>query len=141
MTEDCVICTTIADPGTDVVHADELWHAAVQPGIEVPGWLFLSLRRHAEGATAMNEAERRTFGDVVARLTAALEQAVDAERVYLYAFGEQAPHWHVVLASRTAEIAPEHRRAPLFDQRDRLRDPTAAAAAARRARAILAEAP
>jgi diadenosine tetraphosphate (Ap4A) HIT family hydrolase len=134
---DCRICALVSQARPDIVHADDLWHASLLPGREVPGWLVLCLRRHAEEATGMNPAEAATFGPLVARLSEALKAATAAERVYLMAFGEEFPHWHVLLAARPADLPLEHRRASFFNNAHRYRDVESAVATAQRTREIL----
>lgn len=97
--------------GAPPVFADDFWHVGVLPGLEVPGWLVLALRRHAEQAVSMTDDESASFGPLVAETTAILKEVAGAERVYVYAFGDDAAaHWHVLLAARPPEIPQEHRR-------------------------------
>ena len=118
-------------PGGWVVRTD-LWSAGVGPGFEVPGWLFLQLRRHAEGPMGMDDAEAAELGPLVSRLTAGIQAATGAERVYMVAFGELFPHFHVLLAPRMP-FAPADELGPaLLLKRDELRDLAAAADTATR---------
>jgi diadenosine tetraphosphate (Ap4A) HIT family hydrolase len=135
--EDCPLCRLAATEGPSVVCVDEHWWAGVLPGFEAPGWLALILRRHAEGAARMDEHEARSFGPMLARLSAAVQQAAGAERVYSMSFGEEITHWHTLLASRMADIPEEQRRAALFAQIGRLRDPQAALVVAERTRELM----
>ena len=50
--------------------------AGVLPGLEVPGWVVLALRRHALEATGMTTEEAMGFGPAVVELTAAIIYAV-----------------------------------------------------------------
>ncbi|MDQ3757334.1 MAG: hypothetical protein M3394_05760, partial [Actinomycetota bacterium] len=94
----CVICereTTDEEPAGGWVLRTDLWSACVAPGFEVPGWLFLELRRHAEGPMGMEDAEAGELGVLLARLSAAAQAATGAERVYALAYGELFAHFHM----------------------------------------------
>jgi diadenosine tetraphosphate (Ap4A) HIT family hydrolase len=134
----CAICdfVTSAAPASRV-YEDAQWVAGILDGVEVPGWIVLGLRRHATDAWGMNPAEAATFGPLVARLSQAIQNATDAERVYLVAYGENAHHWHVMLTSRDASVPAEHRHAAMWSHRDAYVDTAGAVAAAERIRAAL----
>ena len=127
---DCPICEWL---GGDVewVHRDDMFAAGVFPGFDVPGWLFLALRRHAEGPMGMGPGEAAAFGPVLVDLTARLQRVTGAERVYVVAYGELFPHWHCLLSPRGADVPPEQRGPSLFLRRAELVDPDAAAEVAR----------
>jgi hypothetical protein len=99
----------------------------VAPGFEVPGWLFLELRRHADGPMGMETAEAGELGGLLARLSAAIAGATGAERVYVIAFGELYPHFHLVLLPRMPFAPPDETGPALFLKREDLADPPAAA--------------
>ncbi len=119
----------------------DLWSACVAEGFEVPGWLFLELRRHAEGPMGMDDTEAAELGVLLRRLSAGVESATGAERVYVVAYGELFPHFHVVLMPRLP-FAPDDERGPgLFLKRDELADPVAAAETATRVCAAVSAMP
>ena len=118
-------------PGGWVLRSD-LWSAYVARGFEVPGWLFLQLRRHADGPMGMTDAEAAEFGHLVRDLTGAVQAAMEAERVYVLAYGELYSHFHVVLVPRMP-FAPDDEKGPtLFTKRAELADAPAAYEAATR---------
>ena len=121
----CVICEwESADeepPGGWVLRTD-LWSACVAPDFEVPGWLFLELRRHAEGPTALTPEEASELGPLIVDVSTAVQAATGAERVYLLAFGELFPHFHVLVAPRMPMAPPEHTGPHLFLNRGDLID-------------------
>lgn len=132
---DCVICERESSdeepPGGWVLRTD-LWSACVAEGWEAPGWLFLELRRHVDGPMGMDDTEAAELGVLLTRLTAAIQAVTDAERVYLIAYGETFPHFHMLLMPRLP-FAPDDERGPaLFLKRDELVDPRAAAETATR---------
>lgn len=101
----------------------DLWSACVAPGVEVPGWLFLELGRHAEGPSGMDDAEGAELGGLVRDITAAIQAATGAERVQVLAYGEMFPHLHLVLVPRMP-FAPDDEQDPLlFTRRAELADP------------------
>jgi histidine triad (HIT) family protein len=115
----------------------EHWSVWILEGFEVPGWLTVGLRRHGVGMMSMNEAEAATFGQVLARVSAALTTATDAERIYITGLGELHPHWHVTLAARGRDVPPEHRGLRLFEGRDELLDATESVRIAHEVRELL----
>lgn len=141
MVERCEICEREASPEEPLggwVLRTPGWSACVAPGFEVPGWLFLELRRHAEGPMAMNEAEAAELGPLLVRVSGAILAATVAERVYVLAFGELFPHFHLLLLPRLP-FAPADQVGPsLFLKRAELADPPAAARTAMRICAELA---
>lgn len=132
---DCELCrleaSTEEPPGGWVLRTD-LWSVCVAPGFEAPGWLFLQLRRHAEGPMGMDDAEAAELGPLVARVSAGIQAATGAERVYLLALGETFPHFHVLLLPRMPFAPDEEKGVALFAKRAELCDPPAAAETAAR---------
>lgn len=113
-------------PGGWVLRSD-LWSAGIGPGFEVPGWLFLQLRRHAEGPMGMDDAEAAELGPLLSRLSAGIQAATGAERVYTVAFGEVYPHFHMLLLPRMPFAPAEETGPALLLRRAELCDPAAAA--------------
>ena len=141
---DCELCrreaSTEEPPGGWVLRTD-LWSAGAGPGFEVPGWLFLQLRRHAEGPMGMDDAEAAELGPLLSRLSAGIQAATGAERVYAVAFGEVFPHFHVLLLPRMP-FAPADETGPaLLLKRADLCDPAAAAEVATRVCAAVSAMP
>jgi len=94
----------------------------VADGFEVPGWVFLETRRHTEGPMGMDEAEADELGSLLARLTGAIEEVTGAEKVYVVAYGELFPHFHLLLHPRLPFSPPELSGPGLFLHRDELVD-------------------
>jgi diadenosine tetraphosphate (Ap4A) HIT family hydrolase len=120
------------------LYADNQWCVGGLNGLEIPGWVALSLRRHAVGIDSLLPGELATFGPVLAKVTAALRDVTSAEKVYFASFGENMPHFHVLLMSRSASIPPNHRGSAFQPNAAVYRDPDAALEAARRLREKLA---
>ena len=119
---DCVLCRGVA--GDAELHrmqvwANDLWRLTTSPEAEIPGFSYLEPKRHIPHITDLNNAEARTFGEVLANVTRILKEEAQAELVYVYIFGGGVPHLHVHLAPHRAgdalsdqmirgEIATEH---------------------------------
>lgn len=89
-----------AELGRVEVWRDGLWRltTSIGPGDPTPGFSYLEPLRHIRYVHELDGAEAVTFGPVLARCTAALRQATEAELVYMYVFGGGIPHLHVHLA-------------------------------------------
>jgi diadenosine tetraphosphate (Ap4A) HIT family hydrolase len=141
---ECELCareSSDQEPPGGWVLRTEHWSACIAPGFEVPGWLFLELRRHAEGPMGMDDAEAAELGPLLSRLTAGIQAATGAEKVYLLALGEMFPHFHVLLMPRMP-FAPDDERGPaLFLKRPELVDPPGATETAARVCAAVSAMP
>ena len=54
----------------------------------------------------MNEAEADELGGLLVRLTGAIEAVTGAEKVYVVAYGELFPHFHLLLSPLLSPFAP-----------------------------------
>src|SRR5687768_17272212 len=91
--DDCDICRREAGDDAPIggwVLRTDHWSACVAEGFEAPGWLFLELRRHAEGPMAIAPDEAAAMGPLVAKLTGAIQEVTGAERVYVLAFASSS---------------------------------------------------
>ena len=138
--ETCPLCArelSHDEPPGGWVLRTGLWSAGVMEGFEVPGWLFLQLRRHAEGPMAMASDEAAEMGGLLVDLTGAIQAVTGAEKVYVVAWGEAFPHFHLLLHPRMPAAPPEHKGPALFAARDELRDVATSTAIAAQLRAAL----
>jgi diadenosine tetraphosphate (Ap4A) HIT family hydrolase len=102
---DCTLCR-----GTDgdaeltrvEVWRDDLWRLTMSLESEVAGFAYLEPHRHIPHITDLAGREAASLGTVLARTTAALQAATDAELVYIYVFGGGIPHLHLHLAPHRA---------------------------------------
>jgi len=134
--EECTICAMVnGEPLGGWVYQDENWAAGTLDGLEVPGWIVLALRRHATDAAPLTEAEGETLGPIVRLLSSAIVKATGAPRVYLQSYGEQQPHWHLLIAARGADVPLEHRHAAFLTNRAKYIDVGPATETVRRVRA------
>jgi diadenosine tetraphosphate (Ap4A) HIT family hydrolase len=125
---DCLICRQEQADPADVVFADEDWSAGVIAGYDVPGWVVLRLRRHAEGFSQLTEAELAQFGRRARDTVAAVRAVTGAAATYLIIFGEANPHLHALITPRTADIAEDRRLGDILKLRTERNDAQAARA-------------
>ena len=111
-----------------VLFRDRLWAAEVVPGYEVPGWFILRIRRHAERLGGLEDEELASFAFRARDLVAAVSRVTDAPATYLMMFGENYPHFHVLIAARGEEIAADRRTGDILKLRLEKADPEAAVA-------------
>jgi diadenosine tetraphosphate (Ap4A) HIT family hydrolase len=101
MTDDCLLCR-VADADAFFarrrVWADEHWRLSVVLRGAVAGFAHLEPHRHIPFITDLDGPEAATLGPVLARASTALRTATDADKVYVYVFGDRVPHLHFNLA-------------------------------------------
>ena len=105
----CLLCAMEEADDTAVVFRDPLWAAEIVPGYEVPGWLILRVRRHAERITGLEPPELATFARRARDLVAAVTAVTGALTTYLLVFGENYPHFHALIAARGDDVPAELR--------------------------------
>jgi histidine triad (HIT) family protein len=105
---DCIVCTTLEDPGL----SRDMWifedalvvlgHIGPTPGQEdgYPGQMLLVPRRHVTSPGALTAAEAERIGLWLSRGTRLLEVVRGAEHVYLWRLGDGWPHVHFHLVPR-----------------------------------------
>ncbi|ADP83677.1 hypothetical protein [Pseudofrankia inefficax] len=136
----CLLCATEDAEDSSVVFRDELWAAEVLPGYEVPGWIILRARRHAERITGLSDEELDSFGRRARDLVAAVSEVMDAPSTYLLVFGENYPHFHVLVAPRGEHVPADRRAGDILKLRLESADPHAAHALVPALRSALARA-
>lgn len=124
--DDCLLCETEDVDEACVIFRDDLWAAEVVTGYDVPGWVILRVRRHAERITGLNSDELDSFGYRARDLTAAVSEVAGAPATYLLVFGENYPHFHVLVAPRGDDVPMERRAGDILKLRTERADPLAA---------------
>jgi diadenosine tetraphosphate (Ap4A) HIT family hydrolase len=124
----CLPCDLEDADAGDVVFRDHLWAAEVAPGYEVPGWIFLRTRRHAERITGLTSKELDGYGRRTRDLVAALGAVLHVEVTYQLVFGESFPHFHVLIVPRGDAVPADRRNGEILLLRPQWRDPGAARA-------------
>jgi diadenosine tetraphosphate (Ap4A) HIT family hydrolase len=122
----CLLCAMEQADEQVVVFRDPLWAAEIVPGYEVPGWFILRARRHAERITGLDPDELSTLGFRARDLVAAVTEVTGAPATYLMVFGENYPHFHVLVAARGEDIPPELRTGNILQLRAGHANPEAA---------------
>jgi len=106
---DCPLCA-----GADLddvlmrteVWSDEHWRLTTANVSEVAGFSYLEPRRHISDITELDGDEASTFGETIARASAAIKAATGADLVYAYIFGDNLPHLHIQLAPHREPGSP-----------------------------------
>lgn len=115
--EACVPCE-MEQVGTEaVVFRDGLWACEVLPSWEVPGWVVMRVRRHAEHITSLMPAELATFGPRLSAVAAAVKEVTGAPTAYMLNFNEANPHFHILIAPRGEDVPVERRFGGILQQR------------------------
>ncbi len=123
---DCLICASEDIAQDAVVFRDELWAAEVVPGYDVPGWVILRARRHAELLTGLNPQELATLGVRARDLVAAIADVTAASATYLLGFGENYRHFHLLVAARGEDVPADRRTGEILKLREERADRAAA---------------
>jgi diadenosine tetraphosphate (Ap4A) HIT family hydrolase len=85
---------------------DDLWRLTVANVSEVAGFSYLEPKRHISDITQLSGEEAATFGETIAKTSAAIKAATGADLVYAYIFGDGVPHLHVHLAPHREPGSP-----------------------------------
>ena len=126
--DDCLLCTMETADDSVAMFRDELWAAEIVPGYDVPGWIILRARRHAERITGLNDTELATFAQRTRNVVAAVTEVTGAPATYLMIFGENYPHFHALITPRGEDVPAERRAGNILQLRADHRDPPAALA-------------
>jgi diadenosine tetraphosphate (Ap4A) HIT family hydrolase len=97
----CVLCLGRAGDAQMLrveVWEDDLWRLSMAIASETPGFSYLEPKRHITDITRLDGPEAATLGPTLARVTAALRDVTQVERVYIYIFGDGIAHLHLHLA-------------------------------------------
>ncbi len=108
--EDCFICRKhqgkeAQPPGGYLVqgHGWRVCHAPASMG--TAGTLLVELERHALGLADMTPEEAVALGPLLRQVSVALKEATGAERIYTLMTVEGAPHAHLWLVPRAAQVS------------------------------------
>jgi diadenosine tetraphosphate (Ap4A) HIT family hydrolase len=92
----------------DVVHA---YNTAL------PGWLVLVVRRHITAVAEMTDAEAAELGNLLRRVSLALQKVTGCSKTYVVQFAEQAehPHVHFHVIPRMVDQPDEYKSTRIFN--------------------------
>lgn len=139
----CEICereTGTQEPLGGWVYRDDLWSVLSMPGLEVPGWLVIELRRHAEGLMELTDDEAQSLGSLMKRVSGHIQAVAKPEKVYSMLFGERVAHVHVLLAARGEDVPADKRGPGIIGHAGSLADKERAATIAGQVRDALSSA-
>ena len=126
----CSLCAQArgeSEPHGGWVYRQGSWGLGALPGLEIPGWISLTLvSRHVEGIWNLTEEEASSLGPALVRAARVIQKVTGAERVYTVAYGDSTRHFHVMLMPRYADSPAKHRGPGLLLAAAELRDPEAA---------------
>jgi len=92
-------------PPGGYIYKDENWMVCHAPGNLGPlGTLFIESKRHFLDFAEFNNEEQTSYGILAKRISAALKELTNAERIYHVSMVEGVPHFHVWLIPRTKDI-------------------------------------
>jgi diadenosine tetraphosphate (Ap4A) HIT family hydrolase len=96
------------------LHVDDAWRVS-HGWSSLPGWLIVSARRHVLGAGELTEDEAASLGRLLRACTAALVDAVGAERSYVMLFAEHPDfHLHLHVVPRMSWFGDDERAERVF---------------------------
>lgn len=106
----CLACDVTARrivPPGGTIHEEGGWllEHAIGP-VPLKGWLILKPKRHVEHLAALNPDETQSLGPLIAKVSRALMNALEPERVYLCSFGEVVKHVHLYFVPRYKNMPP-----------------------------------
>lgn len=113
---ECYSCRMTGDPHAPVsetIARTEHWRVAHAFDAALPGWLVLVAIPHLTGLAELSPAAGIELGDLVRRLSVALERVVGCSKTYLMQFSEATgfAHLHLHLVPRMPD-QPDDRRGP-----------------------------
>jgi len=79
------------------VWEDQHWRLWTRTAGPIPGYSFLTPKRHIPYITDLDGPEAGAFGEVLALLSSAVRDATGVELVHVHVFGDGVAHFHVHL--------------------------------------------
>lgn len=104
-------------PPWDAILRTECWDIVHAYNTSLPGWLVLVLRRHITAVAEMTEAEAGELGNLIRRVSIALQKVTGCTKTYVVQFAEQAehPHVHFHIIPRMADQPEAHKGTLIFN--------------------------
>jgi diadenosine tetraphosphate (Ap4A) HIT family hydrolase len=94
-----------------MIYTDEMFTLEQSTECPIPGYLILRLKGPETSLAQLPKKTAQLLGEMLNRAAAAIEQAVQAERVYVLSFCEVEPRLHFHLFPRTAWLLKEYFKA------------------------------
>ena len=120
---DCHTCELIAQrdagkaPLWDAILRTEYWDIVHAYNTSLSGWLVLVVRRHITAVAEMTETEAGELGNLIRRVSLALQKVTGCTKTYVVQFAEQAehPHVHFHIIPRMADQPEAYKGTHIFD--------------------------
>ncbi|MDZ4676342.1 MAG: HIT domain-containing protein [Oligoflexia bacterium] len=114
-TDKCGVCQKHQDlkslPGGVIFENDALFiaHFPLLENQPNPyfGHIIIELKRHITRPSELNENEAKYLGIWIQKISAALENILNAEHVYIFRIGDKTPHLHFHIVPRYANTPKE----------------------------------
>jgi diadenosine tetraphosphate (Ap4A) HIT family hydrolase len=135
VSDGCTICQIYASRERHV-YDDGAWFAFATG--DVPGWVMLASKEHAEGTWGLSAEQAAGLGPAIRAVGRAVKQATAAQRVHTVFLGEHALHFHLGFFPRADGEPPLLDNTPLVGAAQADADPERARALEERIRAMLA---
>lgn len=95
----CSVCQYMERLTPDrILWEDDYWIGGAL--LDVPGWIMVMTKRHAEGIWSLSDEEAVRFGPMMRDIAGVLKDVTGAERIHYAAMGEVAPHYHNAIMPR-----------------------------------------
>lgn len=113
---DCLFCSRLAGEGAlrePMIYEDPFFHvshAVNEGGLSYLGQLLVQTKRHATDLGDLTLTESARLGEILSRLTRALQSTTGAEWTYAYSFLEGYRHVHVFVTARYPNLPEEYVR-------------------------------
>ena len=108
----CSACAEIAGNGRapgGIIFDDGEWYVSHHTGSYTdPGELIVKTHRHRESLSELTHSEAQALGPILNSAVRAMEQVVQAERVYAGTFNARVRHVHFLLLPRTRAMPKGH---------------------------------
>lgn len=99
----CLLCALEHDDPGASIYRDRSWSVGIHPGLEIPGWMVIRARYHREGWHGLDPGELASIGPLIGRVSQAVQEVIEPDRVYQAVFGDKLAHFHTL-------VAPHHLR-------------------------------
>jgi diadenosine tetraphosphate (Ap4A) HIT family hydrolase len=98
------------------IHVGRYWIVDHAYPTQLPGWLVLVLKRHAEALHELTGEEMVEMGDLIRRASLVLREVIGCEKEYVSCYAEAAhfAHIHVHVIPRAADLPGDLRGPRVF---------------------------
>lgn len=98
LVEDCWICQNLNEPRHLIVHDTRTSVTKLNPDQFFQGYVFVTLKWHAEELFELDDKNRRRFLEDMSRVSSAIARALRPDKMNYELLGNGMPHlhWHLV---------------------------------------------